>query len=199
MKRKPSTFPLIILIISVGLVSFGLYSLNKMPESPYPGIQGDFALKGADGTLAFKDMLGKVGIIFFGYTHCPDVCPATLVNVGGALRLLNESEQDKVKAVFISLDPERDTPEKATKYAQYFHPRIMGLSGSPEEIEAAARSFLVGYEINKPNAAGNYTISHSTYIFLIRPDGKIGELVSHTSKPEDIAKSIRQWLPWAEG
>ena len=186
--EKQSLFPLVLLVIAAGLIGFGWYNLSKMPESPYPDIQPEFSLYDASGPVSSKELQGKVGIVFFGYTHCPDVCPAALVNIGKALDLLEEEERDKVKPVFISIDAARDKPAKVGKYARYFHPQIQGLSGSAEEVAAAAESFLVGYKKNAPNAAGNYTISHSTYVFLLRPDGKIAELIGHKSSPEDIAK-----------
>jgi protein SCO1/2 len=198
MSSKVNIFPVIALILSLIMTSFAIYQLNKMPDSPFPQIQGKFTLHRADGTFSFRNMAGKSGLLFFGYTHCPDVCPATLVNIGKALDLLDKSEQKKVRAVFISLDPDRDTPEKTTKYAKYFHPQIIGLSGNKKELELAAKSFYVGHEKNKANEKGNYTLSHSTSLYMIRPDGLIGELISHTSTPEKIAEALRRWLPWAD-
>ncbi|MFQ5582341.1 MAG: SCO family protein [Mariprofundaceae bacterium] len=199
MQGKHSYFPIIVIVISLGLVSFGLYQLNRMPESPYPQIKAEFALKGPDGSLSSSDLRGKVGLIFFGYTQCPDVCPATLVNIGATLKLLDESELKKLRPIFISLDPGRDTPEKAAKYAAFFHPAIIGLSGNMEEVNAAKKSFLIAMEKEKPDSANKYIINHSTYIFLMRPDGKIGELLGHADKPEKIAAAIRRWLSWAKG
>lgn len=191
-------FPIILLIGSLGLISFGWYNMSKMPNSPYPEIQPDFSLQSATGPVRLADLKGKVSAVFFGYTHCPDVCPATLGTLGKALDLLDESEKAKVKTVFISVDPTRDTPESIAKYVHFFHPDIIGLSGSKDALETATKSFLVGYEENSPNTAGNYTISHSTYIFLLRPDGKIAALLGQKSKQEDIARAMRHWLKWAD-
>jgi protein SCO1/2 len=198
MSRKVSKLPVIALILSLIIVSIVMYQINKIPDSSFPQVKGEFTLHHADGTYSFKDMAGKSGLILFGYTHCPDVCPAALVNIANALNLLDKSEQEKVQALFISLDPKRDTPEKITKYAKYFHPQIIGLSGSEEEVLLAAKSFYAAREINKPNEKGNYTVNHTTTLYMIRPDGMVGELVSHDSKPEDIAKALRRWLPWAD-
>ncbi len=198
MSHKVSIFPVIVLVLSLAMTSFGIYQLNKMPESPFPQIQGKFTLHHADGSFSFTDMAGKSGLIFFGYTHCPDVCPATLVNVSNALNLLDKSEQKQVSIVFISLDPDRDTPEIMTKYVKYFHPKIIGLTGSEAEIDVAVKSFYAAREKNKPNEKGNYTINHSTNIYMIRPDGMVGELISSKSTPEEIAAALRRWLPWAD-
>jgi protein SCO1/2 len=198
MTRKVSMFPIIVLVLSLIVVSFGIYQMNKMPDSAFPQVKGEFTLHHADGTFSFKDMAGKSGLILFGYTHCPDVCPAALVNIANALNLLDESELEKIRALFISLDPKRDTPEKITKYAKYFHPKIIGLSGSEKEVLLAAKSFYAAREINKPNEKGNYTVNHTTTLYMIRPDGMVGEIISYKSTPEEIAKALRRWLPWAD-
>jgi len=198
MNRKVSKLPVIALILSLIIISIVVYQVNKIPDSAFPQVKGEFTLHHADGSYSFKDMAGKSGLILFGYTHCPDVCPAALVNIANALNLLDESEQEKVRALFVSLDPKRDTPEKTTKYAKYFHPQIIGLSGSEEEVLLAAGSFYAAREMNEPNEKGNYSVNHTTTLYMIRPDGMVGELVSHDSKPEDIAKALRRWLPWAD-
>ena len=198
-EQKQSMFPLVLLVIAVGMIGFGWYNLSRMPESPYPEMQPEFSLHDASGPVSSKLMLGKVGMVFFGYTHCPDICPATLVNMGKALDMLEEEEREKVRPVFISIDAARDAPAKVEKYARYFHPQILGLSGSAEEVATAAKSFLVAYEKNAPNAVGNYTVSHSTYVLLLSPDGKIAELIGHKeNSPEGIAKAARRWLKWAD-
>jgi len=198
MSNKMSKFPIIILIVAIGMIAFGTYSLNQMPASKYPMFKGDFTLHNAEGSVSFSDLKGKVSVIFFGYTHCPDVCPATLINFAKALKMMDEDEQKKVRAVFIAIDHERDTPEMVSKYSRYFHPDIIGLTGNKEEIEAAAKAFMVPSEKNAPNAKGNYTINHGTYLYIMRPDGTLGELASHQDPPEKIVASLRAWIKWAE-
>ena len=198
-EQKQSMFPLVLLVIAVGMIGFGWYNLNQMPESPYPDIQPEYSLFDANGPVSSKELLGKVSMVFFGYTHCPDICPATLANMGKALDMLDEKERAKVKPVFISIDAARDEPAKVERYARFFHPQILGLTGSAEKVAAAAESFLVGYKKNAPNAVGNYTVSHSTYVFLLSPDGKIAALIGHKqNSPEEIAKAARRWLKWAD-
>jgi len=196
MSYKRNIFPLILLGLATVLVGYGVYNLNKMPPSPYPDIHGEFSLHSVDGPVTSRDMLGKVGVIYFGYTHCPDVCPDTLVRIGAALKLLESDELAKVLPVFITTDPDRDSPELMAKYAHHFNSHILGLSGSTKEIAAAAKSFLSGYKKEAPDKKGNYTVSHASFIIIVRPDGKLDKLMSHTSKPEDIANEIRHWLRW---
>jgi len=197
MERKRNFLPFIVLGLTVIFIGFGIYNLNKMPASPYPDVHGEFSLHSIDGPVTSKDMLGKVGVIYFGYTHCPDVCPDTLVRIGAALKLLDSDELAKVMPVFITVDSERDTPEVMAKYAHHFNSHLLGLSGSSKEIKAAAKSFFFGYTKQAPSKKGKYTVIHASFITIIRPDGSIGKFMSHTSKPEDIANAIRHWLRWS--
>jgi len=105
-KHQGKPYPLFVVAIMLtpGLVAFGVYNQNRMPASPYPGIHGAFSLHSVDGPVTSRDMREKVGIIYFGYTHCPDVCPATLLNVGAALKLLTSEELSRVAPVFITTD-----------------------------------------------------------------------------------------------
>jgi len=197
MNDKRNTFPLILLGLAAAFMGFGVYNLNKIPASPYPDIHGAFSLHSMDGTITSEDMLGKVGLIYFGYTHCPDVCPDTLLRIGSALKLLNSDELAKVLPIFITTDPERDNPQLMAAYAHRFDSHLLGLSGSAKEIKAAATSFLSGYKKEAADKKGNYAVSHASYIIIVRADGSIGELMTHASKPEDIAAAIRYWLRWS--
>ncbi|MCF7821221.1 MAG: SCO family protein [Mariprofundaceae bacterium] len=186
------------LVVTFAVVGFTWYSLNRIPDNQFPDIKLAFTLHSADGPVSFSDTHGKVGLLFFGYARCPDVCPTTMVNFGSALDMLTESERSKVKALFISVDPARDTPEIIEKYVGFFHPEITGLTGSAEEIKAATSSFRVGFEKESPNDLGNYSINHSTYVFITRPDGGLGGLIGHNGSPEEIAQSLRYWIKWAD-
>jgi len=194
--KRNNTFPLILLALAAVFIGVGVYNLNRMPASQYPDIHGKFSLHSVDGPVTSRDMLGKVSVIYFGYTHCPDVCPDTLLRVGSALKLLDADEIAKVAPIFITTDPDRDTPEVMAKFAHRFDSHILGLSGSPKEIAAAAKSFLSGYKKQAPGKKGKYTVTHASFIIIVRPDGKLDKLMSHTSKPKDIANEVRHWLRW---
>lgn len=198
MKQNSPVFPIIGIVIALAAAAFGLYHLNKMPDNEFPEFKPSFSLHSDKGVVKLSDFRGKVGLLFFGYAHCPDVCPATMVNFGRTLDLLTEDERARMKAIFVSLDPDRDTPEIMKKYTGFFHDDILGLSGSVEEVTAAAKAFEIAYEHDKPNAIGNYSMNHSTYIFIVRPDGNLGRLMSHQSEPEAIAAELRYWMQWAD-
>ena len=198
MKKNSQIFPIIGIIIALSAALFGLYNLNKIPDNEFPEFKPAFSLHTVDGPYTLSSFKGKIGLLFFGYAHCPDVCPATMVNFGRALDMLDAKERAKVQSLFISLDPVRDTPEIMAKYVKFFHPDILGLSGSLDEVNAAAKSFLIAYEQDQANALGNYSMNHSTYIFIIRPDGNLGKLMGHQSSPEEIVQELRFWMKWAD-
>lgn len=188
----------IALVFALALTAFGWWGMQRMPDSPYPELGGDFSVQGARGPVALHDFGGKVVLLFFGYTRCPDVCPATMAQVAAALNTLSADEAGKVQALFVSLDAERDTPDLAQRYAQHFHESIIGLSGSPKQVAAAADAFKVGYRKEKVDSALGYVISHSSYLFVLRPDGKVGALLNHSAAAADIAAATRRWLRWAK-
>ena len=203
--RKDLIAPIIILCLALYGIYFGLTETLKLPQTQYPELSANnVMLEGANGPVNLSDYNGSVQLIFFGYTHCPDVCPATLGNISAALDELNDDENYAVKAIFISLDPQRDSPAQADKYAKHFDRRITGLSGTPEQIEKAKQAFAVASDTqpvkNKDGKAdaSKYNISHSTYIFIVRPDGSIGHVMGHLDSPSMIATKARSWLRWAD-
>lgn len=198
MNKNSPLLPAIGIVIALSVAAFGWYNINQIPDNEFPQFKLALDLQSNEGPFKLSDIQGKVGLVFFGYAHCPDVCPATMVTFAHTLDLLSEKERAKVRALFISLDPKRDTPESMAKYTRFFHPGITGLSGNEDQVEAAAKSFLIAYEKDEPNQIGNYSMNHSTYLFIVRPDGKLGQLMGHKDRPEEIAKVLRYWMKWAD-
>jgi cytochrome oxidase Cu insertion factor (SCO1/SenC/PrrC family) len=141
-----------------------------------------------------KDFSGKLTLIYFGFTYCPDVCPTDLQNIGLALDILGEAA-GRVQPLFITVDPERDTPEHLKDYVPMFHPRLIGLTGEAAAIRSAADAYKV-YYAKVPNERGDdYTVDHTAFIYLMGVDGKyIGFFRSGTS-PDRIAEMLRKQLP----
>jgi protein SCO1/2 len=136
------------------------------------GIGGDFRLTDHNGrprTLA--DFRGKVVAIFFGYTHCPDMCPTALAELAQTLKRLGE-ESGRVQVLFITVDPERDTQKVLAQYVPAFEPRFLGLRGDPATTAKVADEYKVFFAVQKPNASGNYTVDHTAAIYLIDPQGR---------------------------
>ncbi len=136
-------------------------------------IGGPFRLENGDGKpVTDRDFRGKYLLVYFGYTYCPDVCPTTLNEVASALQTLGGKAAD-LQPLFVSVDPQRDTPTVMKQYTAAFDPRIMGLTGTPDEIKQAAHEYRVYYAIHRTGPApGDYTVDHSSILYLMGPDGK---------------------------
>jgi len=168
-----------------------------IPPDGYPSIGGEFTLQSIDGPVTEDILLGKVSIMFFGYTHCPDICPTTLRKISAAFRMLTETKDaPKTQGLFITIDPERDSVEYITEYTSYFHKNLIGLSGSETQIHNISEQYKFGYQKDAIADDGEYSMSHSSYIYIIRPDGKIGKMFSHSSTPKEIVEEVQKWIPW---
>jgi len=162
--------------------------------SPFPP-GGDFTLDSAQGPVSLQDYRGNVVLLFFGYTYCPDVCPISLSTLAQAMALLTDAERARIKAIFISVDPERDSLEHLREYAAYFGQHVVGVTGSPERIAAVADQYGAQYyRVDLPGSAMGYAIDHSAAIYLIDPEGKLRLLFRHTARPARIASGMRQLL-----
>lgn len=158
-------------------------------------IGGPFELIGKDGkTFTDKDFRGRHMLVFFGFTRCPDVCPAELQIMAAALDDLG-SEAGQVVPIFITLDPERDTPDAVTSYVQNFGPNFVGLTGSPEAIEQAAKAYRVAYQKFQDESMGdNYSIDHSALVYLMGPNGQFVTHIPYGTPPEKMAETLRRYL-----
>jgi protein SCO1 len=144
-----------------------------------------------------KDLLGSFALVYFGFTFCPDICPDELDKITDGLNLADkDSPNVLVQPVFISIDPERDTPEVVGTYLQDFHPRFIGLTGTVEQVKAAARAYRVYYhKTNETN--GDYLVDHSIIMYMIDPNGDFLTFFGRNNTAEDIAevvgRNIREW------
>jgi len=162
-------------------------------------VTGEFSLIDHRGnSVTDEDFRGSWPLIFFGYTHCPDVCPTTLAVVGLVMDALGE-DAAKVQPLLITVDPARDTPEVMAEYVDAFHPRLIGLTGSEIQVAAAAQSHRAYYakvlmfEGDKI-IEDEYAMDHSAYLYLMDPDGVYATVFSPTDTAEDIAEKIRGFL-----
>lgn len=146
---------------------------------------------GQPRTLA--DFRGKAVAVFFGYTHCPDVCPTALAQLSEAMRLLGE-EAARVQVVFITVDPKRDTPEILSQYVPAFHPTFVGLRADAETTERTAKAFKVFYRLHEPDKHGAYSVDHSGSIFVFDPEGRLRLLTKAELGPAAIAHDLRTLL-----
>ncbi len=169
--------------------------------------RGPFSLIDHHGrAVTDRDYLGSYMVVFFGYTHCPDVCPMDLAIISQAMELLGDKAV-RVRPLFITVDPQRDTPRVMAEYVSNFHPRLVGLTGTPEQVARAARVYRIQYRKFFPAPTGqqdgpekaNYFMDHSAATILIGPDGGPLGLYPHGMKPEDMAADILNIMETGNG
>ena len=158
-------------------------------------IGGDFTLTAQDGQpYTLSDHDGEVRLLFFGFTHCPDICPTTLLELKKVYAQLGSSGEE-VKTLFVSIDPERDTPEILGAYLGSFDLPVLGLTGSVEEVEQVIGAYAGWFERVDQDSAAVYTMDHSTRSYLLDREGKVRYIFSYDDGPERIAHIVRKLLP----
>lgn len=144
-------------------------------------------------TRGLEEFKGKVTLVFFGFTHCPEICPTTLRDLAGLLKKLGP-DAERVQVLFVTLDPERDTQESLAKYVPSFHPKILALRGTDAEVRAAAQSFHVFYEKRPGSTPQNYTIEHFTGTFVFDRDGKLRLLMNYGLAIDKMLSDVKLLL-----
>jgi protein SCO1 len=177
----------------VGLVLM-LWVMGGLRHVTAPAaIGGPFQLTDQSGqTVTDKSMQGRPSLIFFGFTHCPDVCPTTLFEISEVLKAMGK-DGDRVNAYYISVDPERDTQAAMKEYLSSFDPRLKGLTGNTEEIAKVLSEYRV-YAKKVPLKDGDYTMDHTALIYLMDRDGKFVSPFNINRKPEDAASDLKHYL-----
>lgn len=143
--------------------------------------------------VSLNSYRGQVVLMYFGYTFCPDICPASLAELADARELLGD-RADEVQVVMVSVDPARDTPEALSEYMDYFDSSFVGLTGTEGEIRAVADAYGVFYEAEAGTAATGYLVDHLASVFVINKDGNWVEILSYGTTGEQIAADVKEWL-----
>lgn len=155
------------------------------------GYATDFALTDHNGKpRTMADFRGKAVVIFFGYTQCPDVCPTTMTGMAEAMKLLGE-DASKVQVLFVTVDPERDTPQLLAQYVPVFNPSFLGLYADAQTIARTAQEFRIFYKKQPGSTPTTYTVDHTAGSYVYDPQGRLRLYVKHGEKPEVIAKDLR--------
>lgn len=174
----------------------------EMPAPSAGGIQlaqgvalgGPFSLTDHTGrAVTDRDFAGRPLLVYFGFTYCPDVCPTELGTIAAALDLLGAAGE-RVTPVLITIDPDRDTPEVLGNYVALFHQRLVGLTGTAEQIAQVARAYRVYYAKVQPRDSTQYLMDHSSFIYLVGPDGRVRSLFRPQTSPEAIAAAVTAQL-----
>ena len=161
-------------------------------------IGGPFRLIDGHGRpFSDRDLQGQWRVMYFGYTFCPDVCPTDVQAIGAGLRKFEEAEPAaaaKVTPVFVSVDPERDTPAVVGKFVSAFHPRMVGLTGNRQAIAQVAKEYAVWYQKGEPAPGGGYMVDHQRSTYLMDPAGKPVALIPADQGADAVAAELRKWV-----
>lgn len=155
-------------------------------------VGGPFELTDQSGRrVTEKDFAGRPMLVYFGFTHCPDVCPAGLQIIAAALDKLGDRAKEVVTPIFVTVDPERDTEALLGKYVASFHPNIIGLTGSVEDIKRMTKTYRVYAKKTKPDEHGSYSVDHSSFMYLMDSKGLFIKHFRHNIDPEKLAEELR--------
>ncbi|MBA4355941.1 MAG: SCO family protein [Novosphingobium sp.] len=182
--------------------TFALAACGGAPTESPPlegaAIGGDFTLAGKDGKpVRYADFDGKYRIVYFGYTFCPDVCPVDLQNIAQGVRLFAKDNADaaaRIQPIFITIDPERDTPDVVGKYAANFGPAVIGLSGTPAQIDAVAKKWAVFHQKREGSSPKDYLMDHSRAAYLMGTKGEPIALLPAETDGKAVAAELAKWV-----
>jgi protein SCO1/2 len=188
---------LLVTLLAAAVIGLALFWQPALPSASLPAAPtgGDFVLTSADGPLDTATLRGKVALIYFGYTYCPDICPTSLAVTSQALTKLAPEELAQVKTVFVSVDPERDDPARLKAYVEFFHPSMVGVTGNAEEIAIAAKKYGAVYARQEVGGGAGYVVDHSAWTYVVAPDGRLAGRIPHGATVEQTLAEIRKWLP----
>jgi len=196
MTARTSQILLILSAFLIGVVIFTgmfLYSTGNFGAGPASAIGGPFKLIDQNGnTITDADIKGRPFLVFFGYTHCPDVCPTTLFDVSEVMRALGK-DADLTGALFITVDPERDTPAVIKDYLSSFDPHLRGATGDRAAVDSVEKAYRV-YAKKVPTEGGDYTMDHTALVYLMDKQGRFVAPFSLKRRPEDAAAYLRGYL-----
>jgi protein SCO1/2 len=200
MNRFARLNPLLAFALALLLAACGGGTSGTTQQPPLAGarIGGAFTLTDGKGqTVRDTDFAGRYRIVYFGYTFCPDVCPVDLQKIAAGLKAFEAAHPAlgaKVVPIFITVDPERDTPEVVGRYVGAFHPRMVGLTGSSKATAEVARAYAVPFAKRQDPGATEYLMDHGTQAYLMDPDGKPIALLPTDGDPQAIARELERWV-----
>jgi protein SCO1 len=195
-QRPPRTFVLAVIGLLVAVLLLGAGGFLWLTGiTGGPNIGGPFTLVNDNGkTVSNRDFLGKYMLVYFGYTYCPDVCPTTLNSIAQAMGKLG-AKANQVQPIFITVDPQRDSPAVMKRYVSAFSPSLVGLTGTPAQIAAVAKEYRVYYAKHVTGPGPNdYSMDHSSIIYLMGPDGRFIAPIAANDSGAQMAKDIAKRL-----
>jgi protein SCO1/2 len=180
-------------IVSIAAVLLVSCSQAPEPVSGQPA-GGDFVLQGPQGQVDTRSFRGKLLLIYFGYANCPDICPISLAVINEVITSLPAEQRAAIQPIMVSVDSDRDTPEKLAIYTAYFHPSLIGVTGKADEIARVAGSFGAGYVKQAVRPDGSYAVDHSASIYVVNKTGKLVATVPIGVSADEVAAIVRKHL-----
>lgn len=196
MLKKITLLVMLPLIIGMAFALWYFDNAEKdKPATAFGNFGGDFTLTSAQGSVSLNDFRGKLVVLYFGYTYCPDICPTSLGMISAALNRLTPEERTKIQPLFVTVDPARDSTEQMRLYVRHFYEGLIGLTGTSQEIAEVAKQYGVYYKkAELEGSAMGYAMDHSSSIYVIGPDGKMVDLLNHADNPDALVTSLRKAL-----
>jgi protein SCO1/2 len=198
MNESPKPRILLALCLCLGLAVAGCSRAGDEPPLEGAQLGGPFTLTNQDGRkVSQADYAGRYRIVYFGFTHCPDVCPTDLMVIGQAMRRLEAKDKAlaaQVQPIFITVDPERDTAAVMKEYVAAFHPRLTGLTGTPDQIAAVAKAHGIYYSKTEVQPGGAYGMDHSRLVMLFGRKGEPIALLPFDKGAEAVAGELERWV-----
>jgi protein SCO1 len=185
--------PLAAFAFGVGVLALAVVLTLAPSQTGSASVGGPFTLVDHQGrTVTEKDVTGRPHLVFFGFTHCPDVCPTTLFQISEVLKATGERGRD-LRALFITVDPERDRPEVLKDYLSSFDDRILGLTGDPAAVDEAVKTYR-GYARKVPTQSGDYTMEHTSYVYLMDRRNRFVSTLSLNRPADETAREVLKQL-----
>jgi protein SCO1/2 len=192
MTNSKNILATVILILAAAVISIIYLKPNNSLQPVKLG--GEFQGESIDGDVSLNDFKGKLVLLYFGYTSCPDICPTSLTSMKFALNELDDDQLAQIQPIFYSVDPERDSLQQLQIYSQFFSPLILGMTGSRQQIDNAIKQYGAYYRmVDQPDSAMGYTVDHSSKIYLIDQQGEFLGTVSHNN-PNQLVERIHSIL-----
>lgn len=192
MTNSKNILAIVILILAAAVISIIYLKPNNSLQPVKLG--GEFQGESIDGDVSLSDFKGKLVLLYFGYTSCPDICPTSLTTMKFALNELDDDQLAQIQPIFYSVDPERDSLQQLQIYSQFFSPLILGMTGSRQQIDNAIKQYGAYYRmVDQPDSAMGYTVDHSSKIYLIDQQGEFIGTVSHNN-PNQLVEKIHSIL-----
>jgi protein SCO1/2 len=192
MTNSKNILATVILILAAAVISI----IYLKPDNSLQPVKlgGEFQGESIDGDVSLSDFKGKLVLLYFGYTSCPDICPTSLTSMKFALNELDDDQLAQIQPIFYSVDPERDSLQQLQIYSQFFSPLILGMTGSRQQIDNAIKQYGAYYRmVDQPDSAMGYTVDHSSKIYLIDQQGEFLGTVSHNN-PNQLVERIHSIL-----